>query len=105
MLDFVKHGTGHGIVKATAGSGKTSTLVLVARELETTLLATGGRACFLAFNRATATELDHGCQTASRRLHSTRWVAASCSEIRPRFAALSPRAPSTAYSQSQSPAS
>lgn len=57
MLDFVKHGTGHGIVKATAGSGKTSTLVLVARELETTLLATGGRACFLAFNRATATEL------------------------------------------------
>ncbi|MBX3142372.1 MAG: AAA family ATPase [Trueperaceae bacterium] len=57
VLDFVKHGSGHGIVKATAGSGKTSTLVLVARELEPTLLATGERACFLAFNRATAAEL------------------------------------------------
>lgn len=57
VLDFVGAGRGHSIVKATAGSGKTSTLVLVARQLEPGLLASGERACFLAFNRATAAEL------------------------------------------------
>ncbi len=57
VLDFVGGARGHGVVKATAGSGKTSTLVLVARQLEPGLIESGERACFLAFNRATAAEL------------------------------------------------
>jgi len=52
VFDFVRAGKGHGVVRATAGSGKTSTLVGVAG-----LLPAGSRACFLAFNRATAAEL------------------------------------------------
>lgn len=42
----------HGLVMATAGSGKTTTLVGVARRLPP-----GAKACFLAFNRSTAAEL------------------------------------------------
>lgn len=57
VLDFVRRGTGHGVVEATAGSGKTTTLVEVAKVLESELLAPGERACFLAFNRSTAVEL------------------------------------------------
>lgn len=57
MLEFVEGSSGHGIVKATAGSGKTSTLVQVARQLVPSLTAAGREACFLAFNRATAAEL------------------------------------------------
>lgn len=52
ILDFVATGTGHSVVEATAGSGKTTTLVQVAQ-----LLPPERRACFLAFNRATAAEL------------------------------------------------
>lgn len=52
VFDFVRAGKGHGVVRATAGSGKTSTLVGVAG-----LLPAGSRACFLAFNRAIAVEL------------------------------------------------
>lgn len=52
VLDFVRSGRGHGVVEATAGSGKTTTLVQVARILPET-----EPACFLAFNRATAAEL------------------------------------------------
>ncbi|HET8984845.1 MAG TPA: UvrD-helicase domain-containing protein [Trueperaceae bacterium] len=57
VLDFVRHGAGHGVVEATAGSGKTTTLVQVAQLLESDLLMPGQRACFLAFNRTTAAEL------------------------------------------------
>jgi DNA helicase-2/ATP-dependent DNA helicase PcrA len=57
VLDFVRQGAGHGVVEATAGSGKTTTLVHVAQLLESELLAPGQRACFLAFNRTTAAEL------------------------------------------------
>lgn len=57
VLDFVGSGSGHGIVEATAGSGKTTTLVQVAALLESELLAPGQGACFLAFNRSTAREL------------------------------------------------
>ena len=57
VLDFVRRGAGHGVVEATAGSGKTTTLVQVAQLLESELLTPGRRACFLAFNRSTAAEL------------------------------------------------
>ncbi|MFA5593851.1 MAG: UvrD-helicase domain-containing protein [Trueperaceae bacterium] len=52
VLAFVAQESGHGVVEATAGSGKTTTLVQVAQ-----LLPRQRSACFLAFNRATAAEL------------------------------------------------
>lgn len=52
VLEFVEQGTGHGVVEATAGSGKTTTLVQVAQTLPVNQAA-----CFLAFNRSTAAEL------------------------------------------------
>lgn len=52
VLAFVAQQSGHGVVEATAGSGKTTTLVQVAQ-----LLPRQRSACFLAFNRATAAEL------------------------------------------------
>lgn len=52
VLDFVRSGTGHGVVRATAGSGKTTTLEQVAGILPEDLAL-----CFLAFGKATAKEL------------------------------------------------
>ena len=52
MLEFVRAGVGHGVVRATAGSGKTTTLVQVAASLPDDL-----RVCFLAFAKDAATEL------------------------------------------------
>jgi len=57
VLDFVRRGSGHAVVEATAGSGKTTTLVMVARLLVDEIVADGQRAAFLAFNRSTAAEL------------------------------------------------
>ena len=52
ILDFVRSGTGHGVVRATAGAGKTTTLVQVAASLPADL-----RVCFLAFANDAAKEL------------------------------------------------
>lgn len=52
ILEFVANDSGHAVVQATAGSGKTTTLIAVAKQLPAS-----ERACFLAFNRATAAEL------------------------------------------------
>ena len=52
VFAFVREGRGHAVVQATAGSGKTTTLVQVAG-----MLPREHRACFLAFNRSTAAEL------------------------------------------------
>jgi len=52
VFRFVEKGFGHGVVKATAGSGKTTTLIEVAHRLPK-----GALACFLAFNVHTAREL------------------------------------------------
>lgn len=49
---FVEEGTGHGVIIATAGSGKTTTLVEVAHRLPT-----GTSSCFLAFNAAATKQL------------------------------------------------
>ncbi|MEX2535223.1 MAG: UvrD-helicase domain-containing protein [Trueperaceae bacterium] len=59
IIEFVATGRGHGVVQATAGAGKTSTLVQVAAHIPPHL-----RACFLAFGRDAASEL-------SRRLPPT----------------------------------
>lgn len=52
VFEHVERSRGHAVVMATAGSGKTTTLVEVARRLPS-----GTLACFLAFNRSTAAEL------------------------------------------------
>ena len=52
IFDFVRSGSGDGVVRATAGSGKTTTLVEIAHQLPDDL-----NACFLAFNKHTADEL------------------------------------------------
>jgi DNA helicase-2/ATP-dependent DNA helicase PcrA len=52
ILAFVETGRGHGVVSATAGAGKTSTLVMVAKSLPP-----GVRSCFLAFGAEAAREL------------------------------------------------
>lgn len=52
IFDFVRSGTGDGVVRATAGSGKTTTLVEIARQLPDDL-----EAVILAFNKHTAEEL------------------------------------------------
>ena len=52
VFEHVERSGANAVVMATAGSGKTTTLVEVARRLPS-----GSRACFLAFNRSTAAEL------------------------------------------------
>lgn len=52
VYEFVSRSNGHAVVMATAGSGKTTTLVEVAHRLPAHTSA-----CFLAFNRSTAAEL------------------------------------------------
>ncbi|WP_170928473.1 UvrD-helicase domain-containing protein [Deinococcus hopiensis] len=54
IFDFVRSGSGDGVVRAAAGAGKTTTLVEIAR---LRLLPGDLDACFLAFNRHTAGEL------------------------------------------------
>ncbi|HEX7002024.1 MAG TPA: UvrD-helicase domain-containing protein [Trueperaceae bacterium] len=57
ILDFVRTGCGHGLVEATAGAGKTTTLVMVARLLVDEVGLPPGRVAFLAFNRSAAAQL------------------------------------------------
>lgn len=49
---FALEGSGYGVIMATAGSGKSTTLVEVAHRLPT-----NSRACFLAFNTSAAQQL------------------------------------------------
>lgn len=49
---FALEGSGHGVIMATAGSGKSTTLVEVAHQLPKDT-----RACFLAFNTSVAQQL------------------------------------------------
>jgi DNA helicase-2/ATP-dependent DNA helicase PcrA len=52
IIEFVREERGNGVILATAGAGKTSTLVQVAA-----CLPRGSRSCFLAFGRDAASEL------------------------------------------------
>ena len=49
IFRFVEEGTGHGVIMAAAGSGKSTTLVEVAHRLPKNT-----RACFLAINTSAA---------------------------------------------------
>lgn len=50
IFNFVEHGTGHAVIEAVAGSGKTTTIVEAIKR-------TTGSSVFLAFNKSIATEL------------------------------------------------
>lgn len=67
IFRFVEKSLGHGVVKATAGSGKTTTLVEAAYRLPE-----GTRSCFLAFNTHTAKELQRRLpdKVEARTVHS-----------------------------------
>lgn len=52
IFDFVQSGQGHGVIHATAGSGKTATLIEVSH-----YLSKGEHSLFLAFNLQVAAEL------------------------------------------------
>lgn len=51
VIEFVKNGTGNALVQACAGSGKTTTLCMIARELQ-------GSAIAMAFNKKIEVELN-----------------------------------------------
>ncbi len=67
IFDFLAQGKGHAVVRATAGSGKTTTLVEAAYRLPK-----GVRACFLAFNTHTAEQLKAQLPSAveARTIHA-----------------------------------
>jgi len=67
IFRFVEVGWGHGVVRSTAGSGKTTTLVEAAYRLPK-----GTWACFLAFNVHTARELQRRLpeRVEARTVHS-----------------------------------
>ena len=65
IFDFIKDGTGHGIVEAVAGSGKTTTIVEAAKLIK-------GDAIFVAFNKHIAESLNTKLppNVEARTLHS-----------------------------------
>jgi superfamily II DNA or RNA helicase len=52
IFNFVRHGSGHGVVLATAGAGKTTTLLEIAKRLPNDL-----KIAFVAFAKHTVLEL------------------------------------------------
>ncbi|WP_034335054.1 UvrD-helicase domain-containing protein [Deinococcus misasensis] len=66
IFEWIKNGSGHGIVSATAGSGKTTTLVEASKLLQTP------DSIFLAFNAHIASELKTrlGNRMEARTIHS-----------------------------------
>jgi DNA helicase-2/ATP-dependent DNA helicase PcrA len=67
VFDFVEHGTGNAIVRAVAGSGKTTTIVEALKRVR-------GSSLFLAFNKSIADELKSRGVNA-RTFHSLTYSA------------------------------
>ena len=67
ILDFVQNGHGNGIINAVAGSGKTSTLVMISKYVKD--------GAFLAFGRAIADELAKRLPSTvvAKTFHSLTW--------------------------------
>lgn len=78
IFTFAQHGTGNGVVKAVAGSGKTTTMVEAMRRVPT------GSKLFLAFNKSIAEELKSRGVNA-RTFHSLTYgpvtQARKCREV------------------------
>jgi len=74
IFEFVKSGTGHGIIDAVAGAGKTTTIMASAAHV-----SPGQRMLFCAFNKAIAGEIgakfnQQGMQQVmTRTIHSLGW--------------------------------
>jgi DNA helicase II / ATP-dependent DNA helicase PcrA len=66
----VRSGTGNAVVRATAGAGKTTTLVQVAEALPPDL-----RACFLAYGKDASLELENRLpkHVPAKTTHSLGW--------------------------------
>lgn len=71
VLEFVRSGTGNAVVRATAGAGKTTTLVQVAEALPRDL-----RACFLAYGKDASLELANRLpkHVPAKTTHSLGWT-------------------------------
>lgn len=68
VVRFMRSGTGHCVVRATAGSGKTTTLVEVAG-----VLPKSARSVCLAFNRNAVNELQRRLPAHVAASTSTPW--------------------------------
>lgn len=84
IFDFVANGTGHGVVRARAGTGKTTTI------LESLRHAPAGRNLLCAFNKKIAEELTaklvaSGANGEAKTLHSLGYamVMAAWGRVRP----------------------
>lgn len=71
IFEFIKHGTGHGIVEAVAGSGKTTTIIEALK-----LIPPIKRTLFVAFNKHIAEELEKRVppMVEAKTLHSLGWA-------------------------------
>ncbi len=80
IFDFIQHGTGHGVVEAVAGSGKTKTI-----ELGLNYIPRDKTVCFVAFNKHIAEELKRRAPSNVRAmtLHSMGFQAILNSSLYP----------------------
>ena len=73
IFDFVEHGVGNAVIKASAGSGKTKTLVSAIQ-----LIPKKKKCLFIAFNKAIASELKEKVRSSGncdvRTIHSLGYL-------------------------------
>lgn len=73
IFNFIQHGTGNGVIKACAGSGKTKTIVSAIQ-----IIPKSKKCLFLAFNKAIANELKNKLTANSncdvRTIHSLGYL-------------------------------
>ena len=88
IFRFVQDGSGHGVIMATAGSGKSTTLVEIAHRLPEET-----RACFLAFNASAAQQLKDRLpnHVTSRTIHALGLKTLITSSKGRKFAPVHPR--------------
>ena len=88
IFRFVQDGSGHGVIMATAGSGKSTTLVEVAHRLQE-----GVNACFLAFNASAAKQLKDRLpeHVTARTVHALGLKTLTAATKGRKFAPVNPR--------------
>lgn len=73
IFDFIEHGVGNAVIKASAGSGKTKTLVTAIQ-----LIPKKKKCLFIAFNKAIASELKEKVRSSEncdvRTIHSLGYL-------------------------------
>ncbi len=88
IFRFVQDGSGHGVIMATAGSGKSTTLVEVAHRLPADV-----NACFLAFNTSAAKQLKDRLpeHVTARTVHALALKTLTAAAKGRQFAPVRPR--------------